>query len=258
MKNDINLILFLFINILYSQSKIIIEYDYNYAHMRNLKSFIVSDQKDTYFFFSNDPNSNYKNLSENNYSSVNQYHVYKYNFNNEKIYQRVITYPETLTKPIPKLASEKLENLDWKITNEFKQLLGYKVFLATTKFRGRDYKAWFTKNLAYEAFPWKLKGLPGVILEFEDKDGFIKGVAKTITLNSNDEFPNKVLKLLTIDDSNLVIPFKKLTELENEVLQENMNQAIAALPKGAQYEVPNIREMSLERSFEWKSEPVKP
>lgn len=258
MRSFFVLFLLLFINSINSQSKIIVEYDYNYAHMHDLKSFIISDKKDAYFFFSNDSNASYKNLIETDFLSVNQYHIYKYNFDNEKVSQRVITYPKTLIKAIPKLANEKLDNLDWKITSEFKNILGYKAFLATTKFRGRDYKVWFTKDLNYEIFPWKLKGLPGVILEFEDGDGFIKGIAKTITLNSNDEFPSKATKLFAIDNSSLIISFRKLTELENEVLQEHMNQAIAALPKGAQYEVPNIREMCIEKEFEWETEPKKP
>nr|MDT0525795.1 hypothetical protein [Streptomyces sp. DSM 41633] len=117
---------------------------------------------------------------------------------------------------------------------------------------------WFTKDLSYEVFPWKLKGLPGVILEFEDKDGFIKGIAKTITLNSHDAFPNKIVKFFGQDNSSFIIPFRELIKLENEVLQDHMNQAIAALPKGTEYEVPNIREMSLERSFEWETDSVKP
>lgn len=257
MKHILALLLFLVINLVSSQSKIIVEYDYNYAHMQGLKSFIVSDQNNAYFFFSNDPNATYKNLIENDFSSVNQYHIYAYNFGNENIFQRVYTYPKTIKPPIPKIGVEKLKNLDWKITNEFKQLLGYKVFLATTKFRGREYRVWFTKDLMYEVFPWKLKGLPGVILEFEDKDGFIKGIAKTITLNTDVEFPHKVLNFFVKNEPNVVIPFRKLVDLENEVLQEHMNQSIAALPKGAEYQVPNIRDMSLEKSFEWQEEPIK-
>ena len=226
--------------------------------MQNIKSFIISDQTNSYYFFASDPKASYKTLVESDFTSVNPYHVYDYNYANENIYQRVYTVPQNVKQPISKIASEKLNNLNWKITNESKQILGYKAFLATTNFRGREYLVWFTKDLNIEIFPWKLKGLPGVILEFEDKDGFIKGVAKTISLNSNDEFPKKVLSYFSKNASETVMPFKKLIELENEVLQEDMNKAIAALPPGVQYEVPNIREMSLERSFEWQTEPKKP
>jgi hypothetical protein len=36
-----------------------------------------------------------------------------------------------------------------------------------------------------------------------------------------------------------------------------MNKAIAALPAGVEYEVPNIREMSLETTFEWQPDTKK-
>lgn len=240
-----------------SQSKIVIEYDYTFAHMSNLKSFVIADQNNSYYFFASDPSVSYKKLIETDFTSVNPYHVYDYDYTNENLYQRVYMYPRQLKEPIPKLASEKLINLDWKITNQTKEILGYKAFLATTNFRGRDYSVWFTRDLNAEVFPWKLKGLPGVILEFQDKDGFIRGIAKTISLNSNDEFPNKILTIFSKKNSETILPFKKLVELENQVLQEDMNKAIAALPAGVEYEVPNIREMSLETTFEWQPDTKK-
>ncbi|MCY1661025.1 GLPGLI family protein [Chryseobacterium sp. SL1] len=257
-KNILTFFLLLIFGVVSSQSKTIIEYDYNFAHMQNMKSFVISDQKNSYSFFASDPSVNYKKLKETEFTSVNQYYVYNYDYANENIYQRVFIVPRQLKQPIPKVASEKLENLDWKITGQAKQILGYKAFLATTSFRGRDYTVWFTKELNAEIFPWKLKGLPGVILEFEDKDGFIKGIAKTISLNSQDEVPNKILSIFEKKSSEQVMPFKKLVQLENEVLQEDMNKSIAALPAGVEYEVPNIREMSLERSFEWQTDTKKP
>ena len=258
MKNILTFLLLIIFGSASSQSKIIIEYDYTFAHMSNIKSFVISDQKNSYYFFASDPSASYKKLIETDFTSVNQYHVYDYDYGNENIYQRVFIYPRQLKQPIPKIASEKLYNLNWKITNQSKQILGYKAFLATTNFRGRDYTVWFTKDLNAEIFPWKLKGLPGVILEFQDKDGFIKGIAKSISLNSKDEFPNKILSIFGKKTSETVMPFKELIQLENEVLQEDMNKSIAALPPGVKYEVPNIREMSLEISFEWQEDTKKP
>ncbi|WP_353151003.1 GLPGLI family protein [Chryseobacterium sp.] len=258
MKNILTFLLLIIFGSVYAQSKIVVEYDYTFANMRNMKSFVISDQKQSYYFFATDPAASYKKLIETDFTSMNPYYVYDYDHASENIYQRVFIIPKQFKGSLPKLASEKLENLDWKITNQSKQILGYKAFLATTSFRGRDYTVWFTKELNTEIFPWKLKGLPGVILEFEDRDGFIKGTAKTIALNSQDEFPTKILTTFAKKDSDTVMPFKKSVELENEVLQDDMNKSIAALPAGVEYEVPNIREMSLERSFEWQADTKKP
>ncbi|UOE39382.1 GLPGLI family protein [Chryseobacterium oryzae] len=251
MKKIFTIIFILVIAIIKSQSKIIIEYDYSFANMDNLNAFIIGSQDNSFFFFSNDANATYKSLKDSNFSSVNQFYIFNYNLNEENFFQRIYLLPKT-NNVTSKLAVEKIKDLDWKITSETKQILGYKVFAATTQFRGRDYKVWFSKDLPIRVFPWKLKGLPGAILEFVDSENFIRGYAKKIILNSEEEFPNKVLKFFSKDDLNLAIPFKKMVELENEVLQEHMNESIAALPKGVKYAVPNIREMMLEKSFEWK------
>ena len=257
-KHILTFLLLIIFGNLSSQSKIIVEYDYTFSHMSNLKSFVISDQKNLYYFFASDPSVSYKKLVETGFVSINPYHVYDYDYANENIYQRVYMVPKQQKEPIPKLAAEKLTNLDWKITNETKEILGYKAFLATTTFRGRDYSAWFTKDLNIEIFPWKLKGLPGVILEFQDKDGFVKGNAKSISLNSDAQFPPKIVTIFEKKNSEPILPFKKLIEFENVILQDEMNKSIAALPAGVEYEVPNIREMSLETSFEWQSDSKKP
>src|SRR5690606_19309378 len=68
----------------------------------------------------------------------------------------------------------------------------------STHFKGRDYTAWFTTELPFTAGPWKLNGLPGLILEVYDTNkevvfeysGFDK-LEDTETLVST---PEKALK----------------------------------------------------------------
>lgn len=67
--------------------------------------------------------------------------------------------------------TEPLETPKWKLTNEHKILLGYSTQKATCKFRGRIYEAWFTPKIPANAGPWKLTGLPGLILEAKDTQG---------------------------------------------------------------------------------------
>lgn len=65
---------------------------------------------------------------------------------------------------------ENLPAFNWKITNETKDILGYKCTKAVSKFRGRTYVAWYTEEIPVNDGPWKFHGLPGLILEVYDLD----------------------------------------------------------------------------------------
>lgn len=65
--------------------------------------------------------------------------------------------------------SEKVPMLEWRITQKSKSILGYDCWLATTSFGGRRWLAWFTPSIPCQFGPWKMSGLPGLILELEDE-----------------------------------------------------------------------------------------
>ena len=60
---------------------------------------------------------------------------------------------------------EPLHEWDWEISDSTKTILGYECIEATTMFNGRKWTAWFTPEIPLDAGPWKLEGLPGLIME---------------------------------------------------------------------------------------------
>lgn len=66
------------------------------------------------------------------------------------------------------LIGDTLFNFKWNITTERQQILKYNCIKATTKFRGRDYEAWFTEDIPIPYGPWKFGGLPGLIIKVND------------------------------------------------------------------------------------------
>jgi len=67
--------------------------------------------------------------------------------------------------------SETIPSFGWKITDKTAVILGYECNEAVTDFRGRRWYAWFTYDIPLRYGPWKLGGLPGLILKAEDADG---------------------------------------------------------------------------------------
>lgn len=66
------------------------------------------------------------------------------------------------------LYEEVWEKPEWEITEESKEIIGCQCFKATTDYRGRRWTAWFAPEIPVQDGPWKLCGLPGLILEAED------------------------------------------------------------------------------------------
>jgi GLPGLI family protein len=64
--------------------------------------------------------------------------------------------------------SEDVPKQNWKILNEAKDFNGYKCQKATCTFRGRNYEAWFTREIQIKEGPWKFNGLPGLIVRVYD------------------------------------------------------------------------------------------
>lgn len=62
----------------------------------------------------------------------------------------------------------KTPKISWKIEKETKNIGQLTCQKATATFRGRDYTAWFAPDIPLPYGPWKLQGLPGIILEAYD------------------------------------------------------------------------------------------
>jgi GLPGLI family protein len=77
-------------------------------------------------------------------------------------------------------------NLEWKLGNKTKDILGQKCLSATTKFRGRNYTAYYATSFLYSDGPWKFRGLPGLILEVFSEDGEYFFEATKIVQNSKE------------------------------------------------------------------------
>lgn len=66
---------------------------------------------------------------------------------------------------------EDWEKPVWNITDSISNFMGYECVMAETDYRGRKWIAWFTLDIPIADGPWKLSGLPGLILSAYDSMG---------------------------------------------------------------------------------------
>jgi len=67
---------------------------------------------------------------------------------------------------------EPISKMKWKMLGKDSVIAGYPCQLAESNFRGRTWKAWFTLDIPISNGPWKLGGLPGLILKATDHTGW--------------------------------------------------------------------------------------
>lgn len=77
----------------------------------------------------------------------------------EKICQDWFRYDEEMPTP------------DWELTDSVTTVLGYECQSARCSFRGREWTVFYTEEIPIMDGPWKLYGLPGLIMKASDKDG---------------------------------------------------------------------------------------
>ena len=91
--------------------------------------------------------------------------------------------------------TEDWEKPVWEIGDSTKAVLGYECVEATANYRGRTWTAWFAPEIPVQDGPWKLCGLPGLILEAHDANSDYIFEATGLLQN-----PNSEVGIFTYDD----------------------------------------------------------
>lgn len=121
------------------------------------------------------------------YSSPVAYQVYK-------------NYPSGKVTFLDAVAASRFrceENNDrpeWQLLPDTTTLVGYPCRKAVCRFKGRDYEAWYTLAIPRSEGPWKLHGLPGLILKASDSQGYFSFTCTGIRPSPPDDpirYPGK-------------------------------------------------------------------
>ena len=136
-----------------------------------------------------------------------------------------------------------MPTIDWTISGDTATFGGLHCQKAIGRFRGRDYIVWFCPDLPVHSGPWKLNGLPGVIVDARDTKNEVvfafDGVEKTFQAapkvqsaeGSTDEKDLPPILRGLNDDPNLIQPpasVVKTTQKEFDKLKVAMDKDPAA------------------------------
>ncbi len=66
---------------------------------------------------------------------------------------------------------EDMPRLDWELTDSVTRVLGYECRGAVCEFRGRRWTVFYAEDIPLPDGPWKLHGLPGLIMRASDDKG---------------------------------------------------------------------------------------
>ncbi|MDO5607308.1 MAG: GLPGLI family protein [Capnocytophaga sp.] len=150
------------------------------------------------------------------------------------------------------LATEELPKINWEIQHGKKAtIMGMECTQAKGSFRGRSYTVWFTPEIPVPFGPWKLGGLPGLILEASDDLGGATFVADKIEKlqsinNFNFGFPDDPEKFTAVS-------LREFITAEDSYHAEVVDAIIAKMPKGSK--ISNQKKMprgGLELKYEWE------
>lgn len=102
------------------------------------------------------------------------------------------------------IVQETLPNLEWEIDWASTKKVGtFLCHRAQCSFRGRRYTAWFTRQVPVQHGPWKLWGLPGLILEASsDKREivfFFKSISYPAPINRPIHITKKVQRISWVE-----------------------------------------------------------
>ena len=65
--------------------------------------------------------------------------------------------------------SEPTPDIAWTLTDDTLTVSGYLCQQATATFRGVEWRVWYTEEIPSSAGPWRLRGLPGLIVKAESE-----------------------------------------------------------------------------------------
>ncbi len=139
---------------------------------------------------------------------------------------------------------EDLNVIEWTLLDDTLTVGSYLCNLATCNFRGREWRVWYTPEIPSPDGPWKLNGLPGLILQAVDsKNEFsfefqgIMKIAQKVSIrdfegNGADSF------ISTNGKTYIQIKRKSIEDIKGSIVSQGMTIVSVVDEKGQESQIP--------------------
>ena len=208
--------------------------------VRNFKhheSITTLKERDTVTFF---------NVNDQGFACLFKEQCYKDFEKNIQIDSKIIGLQKTV------FIEDQINLFNWELIQESDTIIsGYNCKKAKTNFRGRNYIAHYTNEIANQGGPWKFDGLPGFILSVKSLDGFISIEPTEIKINTNQnkQIKNPYENKKTIKFDKLYMEFLN-QERKNFAKAKSKNPYLEQTKAGPLESIEIIEELQKERIYE--------
>lgn len=100
--------------------------------------------------------------------------------------------------PVRYRYEEKLPLINWELTDDTDTICGYVCRKGIGEYGGRKWSAWYADEIAVPFGPWKVCGLPGLVLKAEDETGQHSFRAIAFRQGSGEMKPSKIPDQISI------------------------------------------------------------
>ncbi len=144
-----------------------------------------------YDFFYTETETSFSNIFQSETINPRTGEKFKVNYSFDKpIPPEVSCYQNLTTKTllfneyfgISVSIEDKMYPISWKLSKNTRKIQNIECFSAQAEYRGRVWTAWYAPSIPILSGPWKLYGLPGMILEAEDREGLIRFECESIVI----------------------------------------------------------------------------